>query len=143
LEVDDDASLTLEFDSGLRAQVRATWRAAAPAWDAQAASPDGAVRLELVPRPTVELNGAALALPAPPPGVASPQLHHLGYVTQLSALAADVDAGRPPTPRAAFGRRVLEIVCAAYASARTGEAEPLPFTGRRDTVPLELWRHLA
>src|SRR5918996_4206192 len=98
LEVDDDASLTLEFDSGLRAQVRATWRAAAPAWDAQAASPNGAVRLELVPRPTVELNGAPLALPAPPPGVASPQLHHLGYVTQLSALAADVDAGRPPTP---------------------------------------------
>jgi myo-inositol 2-dehydrogenase / D-chiro-inositol 1-dehydrogenase len=140
LELDDDATLTLAFDSGLRAQVRATWRAPAPTWEAQAASPEGAVRLELVPHPSVEVNGAPVALPSPPPGLASPQLHHLGYVAQLEALAADIDAGRPPTPGPQLGRHVLDIVCAAYASARTGREQPVPFRGPRDRTPLQLWR---
>jgi predicted dehydrogenase len=140
LMVDDDATMTLAFDSGLRAQVRATWRAPAPTWDAQAASAKGAVRLELVPHPSVELNGAPVELPMPPPGLASPQLHHLGYVGQLEALTADIDAGRSPTPGARLGQHVLDIVCAAYASARTGQEEPIPFTGRRDRTPLQLWR---
>jgi|Tabmets5t2r1_1033131.scaffolds.fasta_scaffold01427_2 predicted dehydrogenase len=140
LELDDDATLTLAFDSGLTAQVRVTWRAPAPTWEAQAASPQGAVRLELVPRPSVEVNGVPVALPSPPPGLASPQLHHLGYVAQLEALTADIDAGRPPTPGPQLGRRVLDIVCAAYASARTGREEAVPFTGPRDRTPLQLWR---
>jgi predicted dehydrogenase len=140
LELDDDATLTLAFDSGLRAQVRVTWRAPAPTWEAQAASPQGAVRLELVPHPSVEVNGVPVALPSPPPGLASPQLHHLGYVAQLEALTADIDAGRPPTPGPQLGRRVLDIVCAAYASARTGREEAVPFTGPRDRTPLQLWR---
>ena len=82
LELDDDATVTLAFDSGLRAAVRATWRAPAPTWEAQAASPAGAVRLELVPHPSVELNGVPIALPdaptrtgvaaAPPPRVRRP-----------------------------------------------------------------------
>lgn len=140
LELDDDATVTLAFESGLRAEVRATWRAAAPTWEAQAASPAGAVRLELVPHPSVELNGAPIVLPTPPPGLASPQLHHLGYVAQLQALTADIDAGRPPTPGPQLGRHVLDIVCAAYVSARTGREEPVPFTGPRDRTPLQLWR---
>jgi len=140
LELDDDATVRLAFDSGLRAELRATWRAPTPTWEAQAASPAGAVRLELVPHPSVELNAAPVVLPAPPPGLASPQLHHLGYVAQLEALTADVDAGRPPTPGPQLGRQVLDIVCAAYVSARTGREEPVPFTGRRDRTPLQLWR---
>jgi predicted dehydrogenase len=141
LELDDDATVTLAFDSGLRAELRATWRAPTPTWEAQAASPAGAVRLELVPHPSVEVNAAPVVLPAPPPGLASPQLHHLGYVAQLEALTADVDAGRPPTPGPQLGRQVLDIVCAAYVSARTGREEPVPFTGRRDRTPLQLWRN--
>lgn len=138
--VDDDADMTLTFDSGLQASVRATWRAAAPSWDAQAASATGAVRLELVPSPTVEINGVALRLPPAPAGLASPQLHHLGYAAQLATLAADVEAGRQPRCGPAFGRLVLDIVCAAYASAARGKAEPVPFTGRRDRTPHSLWR---
>jgi predicted dehydrogenase len=139
-ELDDDATLTLVFDSGLRGEVRATWRAPVPTWEAQAASTDGAVRLELVPHPSVEVNGVPVALPSPPPGLASPQLYHLGYVAQLEALSADIEAGRPPTPGPQLGRHVLEIVCAAYTSARTGREEPVPFTGPRDRTPLQLWR---
>jgi myo-inositol 2-dehydrogenase / D-chiro-inositol 1-dehydrogenase len=140
LELDDDATVTLVFDSGLRAEVRATWRAPAPTWEAQAASPTGAVRLELVPHPSVEVNGVPVVLPSPPPGLATPQLHHLGYVAQLESLTADIDAGRAPTPGPQLGRHVLDIVCAAYLSARTGREEPVPFTGPRDRTPLRLWR---
>jgi predicted dehydrogenase len=140
LEVDDGATVTLTFDSGLRAEVRATWRAPVPTWEAQAASPTGAVRLELVPHPSVEVNGVPVVLPSPPAGLATPQLYHLGYVAQLEALTADLDAGRPPTPGPQLGRHVLDIVCAAYLSARTGREEPVPFTGPRDRTPLQLWR---
>jgi predicted dehydrogenase len=140
LEVDDDATVALTFDSGLRAEVRATWRAPVPTWEAQAASPTGAVRLELVPHPSVEVNGVPVVLPSPPAGLATPQLYHLGYVAQLEALTADLDAGRPPTPGPQLGRHVLDIVCAAYLSARTARAEPVPFTGPRDRTPLQLWR---
>lgn len=140
LDVDDDASVTLTFDTGLRAQVRASWRAAAPTWDAQAASATSAVRLELVPDPSVELNGAALKAPAAPPDIASPQLHHLGYIGQIASLAADTAAGRAPRVSPEFGRLLLDIVCAAYAAARTGEPEGVPFAGPRDRTPHELWR---
>jgi myo-inositol 2-dehydrogenase/D-chiro-inositol 1-dehydrogenase len=140
LVVDDDARVTLTFDSGLQAQVRATWRAAAPAWDAQAASATGAVRLELVPSPSVELNGSPLPLPAVPDGLASPQLHHLGYVSQLATLAADARAGRVPRCGPAFGRAVLDVVCAAYAAAGRGRPEAVPFTGPRDRAPHALWK---
>ena len=139
LEIDDDATATIEFDTGLRAEVRASWRAAAPTWDAQAASAIGATRLELVPTPSVTLNGVEMPLPPPGLSVGSPQLHHLGYVGQLAALAADVDARRKPRMTPQFGRHVLDIVCAAYRSARTGEPEALPFTGPRDRTPHELW----
>jgi predicted dehydrogenase len=139
IEIDDDADLTLEFDTGLRAQVRASWRSAAPTWDAQAASATGAVRLELVPEPSVELNGMALHLPDAPPKAASAQLHYLGYIGQLATVAADVEADHPPRLPAVFGRLVLEIVCAAYTAARTGKPEHLPYQGPRDRTPHELW----
>jgi hypothetical protein len=96
--------------------------------------------VELVPDPAVELNGVAMALPEAPEELASPRLYQLGYVAQLEALAADHHDGRPPAPSAAFGRYVLEVVCAAYRAAGTGGAEALPFAGPRDRTPLELWR---
>jgi scyllo-inositol 2-dehydrogenase (NADP+) len=140
IEVDDDATATLTFDSGLRATVRTSWRAPAPAWDAQAATPEGAVRVELVPKPTAELNGVTLRLADPPAGLPSEQLHHLGYVGQLAAIAADVSYGRRPGAGLELGRTVLDIVCAAYLSGATGSPEPVPFTGPRDHTPHELWR---
>ena len=139
VEVDDDARVALVFDTGLRAQVRATWRAAAPTWDAQAASATSAVRLELVPEPSVELNGAPLRLPDPPSDLPTDQLHHLGYLDQLAAVAADVSADRSPRVTTVFGRFLLEIVCAASLAARTGEQVPLPFSGPRDRTPHQLW----
>jgi predicted dehydrogenase len=140
LEVDDDATVTLSFDTGLRAEVRASWRAAAPTWDAQAASRTGAVRLELVPDASVEINGVALRIPPEPDRAVSPQLHYLGYIGQLEALLADVESGRQPRSSAAFGRHVLEVVCAAYQTAATGARTPLPYAGARDLTPHEIWQ---
>ncbi|HEX5366088.1 MAG TPA: Gfo/Idh/MocA family oxidoreductase [Acidimicrobiales bacterium] len=139
LEVDDDATVVLTFDGGLTAQVRATWRSAAPVWDAQAASADSALRVELVPDPAVELNGVRLRLPRPPGGLPTDQLHHLGYLDQMRALAADARAQRPPRVGAPLGRLLLEVVCAAATSAGTGGPVPLPFAGPRDRTPHELW----
>lgn len=140
-EVDEHAEVTIWFDQGARAQVVASWRGTgAPVWDAQAASPDGVVRLELLPHPTLERNGAEVRVPGPPDGVPAP-LADLGYLDQLSTFVADVRAGRAPALGPAFGRGVLDLTCAAYASAAAGgERVDLPFAGPRTATPIELWR---
>jgi predicted dehydrogenase len=100
----------------------------------------GVVRLELRPEPRLERNGVEVRLPAARDGVA-PQLDQFGYMAQVEAFLADIDAGTQPVVSAAFGRTILDIVCAAYTSAGKGGSEvAVPFTGRRDRTPLELWR---
>ena len=132
--------MTLPFDTGLTAQVRATWRAAAPVWDAQAASATSAVRVELVPEPSVELNGSPLRLPRPPDGLPTDQLHHLGYLDQLGA-----PSPRTPPPVASHGSGSCSAGSCSRSSApptrsaHTGEPEPVPFTGARDRTPHQLW----
>lgn len=139
--VDEHAEVVLRFDSGLEATVVASWReAGTPVWDAQASSPRGVVRLELLPEIRVERDGTEVPRPTPPDGVV-PQLHELGYLGQMEAFVADVAAGRPPALGAAFGRGVLDAVCGAYQSAGGGGGwVPLPFGGPRDRTPLQLWR---
>ncbi|MGZ4758896.1 MAG: Gfo/Idh/MocA family protein [Acidimicrobiales bacterium] len=107
--------------------------------------PDGggrvvSVRAELVPHLLLERDGEPVALPPLPAGADIPQIHQFGYVAQLEDLLRDFAHGREPVMSAAFGREVLELVCAAYASAgRGGQEVPLPFDGPRDRTPLELW----
>jgi predicted dehydrogenase len=71
-----------------------------------------------------------------------PKVADLGYVAQMQTLGRAVADGSLPAgaPDAAFGRRVLDVVCGAYASAGSGGPVPLPFAGPRDRTPLELWR---
>lgn len=146
IEVEDLADVSLRFDSGLAAQVQVSWRAPAPVWDLQAASDDGVVRFELLPAVTLERNGDPVPLPPPPAasdedGGIPPQLDELGYVAQLRDAEQAWRAGRPSTiSDVHLGRQLLEIVCAAAVSARTGEEVALPFTGPRDRTPVELWR---
>jgi myo-inositol 2-dehydrogenase / D-chiro-inositol 1-dehydrogenase len=139
--VDEHAEVHLAFDSGLVARIVTSWReAGTPTWDAQVSAPDGVVRLELLPELRLERNGVDVPLPATPAGVV-PQLEQLGYLPQLESFALDLLHGRSPELSATFGRDVLDIVCAAYASAGTGGAwMELPFDGPRDRTPNELWR---
>jgi myo-inositol 2-dehydrogenase / D-chiro-inositol 1-dehydrogenase len=138
--VDEHADVHVAFDSGLVAHITASWRGYdTPTWDAQASSPEGVVRLELLPELLLERNGVEVTLPAVPEGIA-PQLEQLGYLRQMESFAADLAEGRSPALGAAFGRSVLDVVCGAYASAGVGGAwVELPFTGPRDRTPLQLW----
>ena len=139
IAVDDHAEVTLRFDSGLVAQVVSSWREPSPVWDLQVASTTGVVRAELIPAISLEHDGEPVALPSTRAGVI-PELDAFGYVRQLE-VAAGVAEGDSSFMDAAFGRLVLDIVCAAYSSAgRRGEPEPVPFLGPRDRTPLQLWR---
>ena len=136
---DELADVLVQFDKGLRAHVIASYRGGDTAqWDAQAASDSGVVRAELLPQPTLEVNGDEVPLPSPTGKV--PALEHYGYRGEWGAFLSDLGASRRPLMDAAFGRMMLDIVCAAYTSARTGEPEATPFTGPRDRTPLQLWR---
>jgi len=141
IEVDDLAEVTLSFDSGLHASIEVSWRSPAAVWDLQTASADGTLRIELLPELVLEVSGEPVALPTVDPAHPAPQISQFGYLDQLESFAADFAAGREPEMSAAFGRGVLDIICGAYASARHhGRVEALPFTGRRDRTPLQLWR---
>ena len=139
IDVDEHAQVELRFDTGLAARVEASWRAATPIWDLQVASPTGVVRADLIPAVTLEHNGEPVTLPAPREGIV-PELETFGYIRQLET-AIRVAQGTTSAMNATFGRHVLEVVCAAYASAgQGGAAVALPFVGPRDRTPLQLWR---
>jgi len=140
--VDDHAEVLVRFDTDLVARVIASWRGGdAPTWDAQASSSHGVVRLEILPARLLERNGTAVPQPGIPEGVPHP-LEELGYLRQMEAFALDLRDARRPERGAAFGRSILDITCAAYASAGAeGQWVSLPFEGRRDRTPLELWRN--
>jgi predicted dehydrogenase len=139
--VDEEAEVTIRFDSGLDAQVLASWRGDdAVVWDLQASAPDGVVRLELLPEVLLERNGVAVPLP-PRLGGGGDAIEDLGYLAQMVAFAGNLVDGTSPTVGAAFGRSVLDLTCAAYASGGdAGRWVDLPFEGRRDRSPHELWR---
>ncbi len=132
--------VTLTFEHGFNATVVSSWRGGeVPEWSAQAASATGVVRAELLPTPLLERNGDVLTLPTVTAPI--PQLEQYGYVGQLEAFLAAFAGATPPLMDARFGRAVLDVVCAAYASAAAAGSEvAVPFTGPRDRTPLQLWR---
>lgn len=135
--LDEHAEVAVRLDSGARLRIVASWeQAGAATWDAQVAAPDGVVRLELLPEPLLERNGVEVRVPR-----TGEQLVDLGYLGQLQAFLGDLRAGREPQVGAAFGRSVLDLICAAYASAGDGGGwVELPFAGPRNVTPLQLWR---
>ena len=136
---DEVAEVVVQFDNGLRAHVVASYRGGdGPQWDAQAASSTGVVRAELLPAPSLEVNGEPVRIVSPTSDV--PALEHYGYRGEWAAFLDDLRSKHRPLMDASFGRMVLDVVCAAYASAHTGRPEASPFSGPRDRTPLQLWR---
>lgn len=81
----------VRFGSGATATLRIDEPDRAPHWELQAASPTGALRLEMLPRPVVERDGRELTLPpAPDPADA------FGAAPLLRTFRADLEAGRRP-----------------------------------------------
>jgi predicted dehydrogenase len=137
---DDDATVSIRFGSGLVAQVVVSWTSDQVVWDLQSASGTGVLRVELLPEILVEHNGEPIALPGPRHQVPDPRLEQFGYVDQLADLLGDAPGGQDVHA----ARQVLEVICAAYASAGEGGSEvTLPFTGDRTRTPMQLWRDRA
>ena len=136
---DEHAEVALTFRSGLVGHVVSSWNYGPdPIWDVQLSSDTGVLRLEVFPEPSLEHNGEPVRLPASTAPL--PFIEQLGYMGQLRAFVADLGDGATPFMDAAFGRMILDIVCAAYQSAgHDGAAEQVPFGGDRTKTPLELW----
>lgn len=138
IEVDDAAEVFITFASGMRARIETNWTNPHAVWDIQVSSDSGVVRTELMPQPGIEHNGEPVAL-APLGGAVDPNLEQLGYVDQMLTLR-DVVGGAPSPIDARFGRRVLDVLSAAYSAANTpGASVPLPFAGPRNRTPHQLW----
>ena len=138
IEVDDYAEVFIDFASGLRARIETSWRHPDAVWDVQVSSNSGVVRTELMPQPGIEHNGESVAL-TPLTGIADPHLEHYGYIDQMLTLR-DVVGGAPSPIDARFGRRVLDVLSAAYAAAsKPGSSVSLPFAGPRNRTPHQLW----
>ena len=138
IEVDDAAEVFITFASGLRARIETNWTNPHAVWDLQVSSDSGVVRTELMPQPGIEHNGEPVALPALA-SAADPHLEHYGYIGQMLTLR-DVVGGAPSPIDARFGRRVLDVLSAAYAAAsKPGSSVSLPFAGPRNRTPHQLW----
>lgn len=137
---DEVAEVVLRFSNGSTARLFVSWRGGAtPHWSLQSATPTDAVTLELMPDVALERNGEPVRMPAPTTD--PPMLDSLGYVDQLRAFRADLTTRSTPWMDAAFGRWVLEIVCACYVSARNGGDDvPVPSGCNRMLTPWQLWR---
>lgn len=138
IEVDDAAEVFITFASGMRARIETNWTNPHAVWDVQVSSDGGVVRTELMPQPGIEHNGEPVALPALA-SAADPHLEHYGYIDQMLTLR-DVVGGAPSPIDARFGRRVLDVLSAAYAAAsKPGSSASLPFSGPRNRTPHQLW----
>jgi predicted dehydrogenase len=138
IEVDDAAEVFITFASGMRARIETNWTNPHAVWDIQVSSDSGVVRTELMPQPGIEHNGEPVAL-APMSGAVDAHIEQLGYVDQMLTLR-DVVGGAPSPIDARFGRRVLDVLSAAYAAAnKPGASVPLPFAGPRNRTPHQLW----
>ena len=96
------------------------------------------LRLELLPRPLLERNGDAVPLRAARSSAEA--LDDYGYVNEWASFMDDRDKARRPFMDATFGRTVLEVLVAAADAAGRATTVPLPYTGRRDLTPAQLWR---
>lgn len=137
---DDVGRVEVRFASDLIAALDLAWGASVVEWSAQASSPTGVVRVELQPEVAVEVDGDPVPLPVHH-GEVDRRVVELGYQAQLAGFASVVARKGGRVCPVGFGRSVLDVVCAAYASAgRDGEEVLLPFSGRRDLTPQQLWR---
>ncbi|MGD9494929.1 MAG: Gfo/Idh/MocA family protein [Armatimonadota bacterium] len=66
-----------------------------------------------------------------------------GFPQEMQHFVDCILAGEQPLETGEDGRKVMEIIFAAYESAGTGRKVELPFTPPPDATPFELWRRPA
>ena len=135
---DDAARVELRFASDLIAAIDVSWTAESTAWAAQVASATGTVRVEIEPLTSVEVNGEPVALPTRS-AATDQRVVDLGFADQMRGFTSMIAGRGGRVCPVGFGRAVLDVICASYASAGKDSAEePLPFGGRRDLTPMQL-----
>lgn len=136
----EHATVRIHFDGGPDASVVVGWQPSTqPDWDLQVSSARGVLRAELSTTPSLEYNGDRVAI-ASATTAARALVDDRGYAPQLARYWASVRSGLPVPTTSRFGRQVLEVIGAAYWSARHGASEvALPFAGPRDRTPRELF----
>jgi predicted dehydrogenase len=137
---DTHAEVELTFTNGLKASVVSSWQGSeTPEWNFQVASDQGVVRAELMPNLILEHNGDEVSLPSATAPI--PFIQQFGYTGQLHAFADDLANHTTPFMDIAFGRWMMEIVCAGYVSARQNSTEvSVPSGCDRFVSPLQLWK---
>lgn len=160
-EGDDYADALLTFAGGLTARVEVSWREPSSRCGAVATGSEATLEVALEPRSslTIQKGDSVQALDwySPLRSAASEVADRnsyvqgmqgflevfTGYVQQTQAFLGAFRSGVDPSPSLEDGRRVLEIMLAAYTSAgRGGSPVSLPFDGPRDRTPYQLWREV-
>ncbi len=117
---DDEASCDIRFTSGLVATVEVSWRASITRWDTEIASASGAGRIDWFDTPTVTCNGDDATPQRRGPDGIDPFLETFGYIGQVQGFVNALAGRGGAVCPLGFGRRVLQVVVAAYDSAARG-----------------------
>ncbi len=149
--IDDWAEAVIAFESGHNAAVHVDWRAiVAATQEVQVAGSTGVLRFDTDPTASLEFNGDPVDLGSARPrgDTGTDELtRHLaesGVADMMRVVGASFEAATPmPTAFTLdFGRRVLDVIFAAYRSGRgVGLPAPLPDTGPRDRTTTQLLAH--
>lgn len=142
--LEDHAVLHLEFEGGVGALVEASWaleggmQSRLEVWGAR-----GYAEADLLQRTGLRAFARDGGVPfAASPGWSTPPADWLwenGYPQELEHFLACFRRGQTPVESGADGVAVLEILSAAYASARAGRAIELPFRAPGIERAVDLW----
>jgi predicted dehydrogenase len=135
VEVEDVTLAMLRFRSGALGTVVAS-TAVFPGF-AQRLAVTGTEGTVVIEDGKITCHALQNANPAPVPAAndsfggrtAAAEIGWSAHAAQIADLLAAVDQGRAPAVTAESGRAALEVVCAAYQSARTGGTVALPLSG--------------
>ncbi len=144
---DTDAMITVEFEGGRVALVDVSWDKLGGADDRMELLGTGGVCLSDLylgsASQTYSVDGYGYSGPGGGPKsgwtfTVFDELHNNGFPQEIEHFIACVRDNTPAMETGEDGRVVLEILFAAYESARTGRKVPLPFNSpaRR---PIDLW----
>lgn len=143
-ELDDHSITNLSFEGGVTATCEASWilqggmQSRLEVWGTK-----GHLEVDLLGGTGIRVftpKGSASAFTGPGWGTTSPSwLHDNGYPQELEHFLACFRSGATPEESGADGLAVLEILHAAYASARRGERIALPFRPEGVERAVDLW----
>ena len=145
---DDNAILILEFENGVVAMAEESWTKLGGMDDrAEVYGSQGVAYADLLHGNSIETYSAAGYEYAVEKAGSTvgwsftiyEEAWNYGFPQELAHFIDCVRTDRPPLVTGADGRAVLEVIFAAYESARTGCKVSLPFPTKA-AKPIDLWR---